>query len=228
MANDKRPNNGKVRGSGWGIFLFILFLLAFLALTWCLTWYDVQPIGVGGTTVGFATINGLFNSLFPGDAASFRISEVIGNFCLLLAACNAILALGDLIHNRGFRRMHKRYLVTMFYYTVIVGLYIAFSLIPINSRPNNFEQSYPSSHTLLALNVLYSEIVLLGYGARRHRDWIEILDVFLVIAMIAMVVFRLLSGVHWLTDIAGGLLLSFSLMSLYRVIVRKVDRRPLS
>ena len=33
--------------------------------------------------------------------------------------------------------------------------------------------------------------------------------------MASMVVFRLLSGVHWLTDIIGGVILSASLICLY-------------
>ncbi len=223
MANDPRPYGKRVSSLRWGIFLSILLLAVFAVFTWLVTWYDVQPIGINGTNVGFATINKAVHDLFPGDEGCYKATEILGHFCLLIAACNAIQALGNLISKRGLRRMDKWYLITMFYYAAIVACYIAFSLIPINSRPNNFEQSYPSSHTLLAICVLYSEIVFLSYGARRNRDWIQIFDIVLIMMMIVMVVFRLLSGVHWLTDIVGGILLSFALMCFYRTLVRYFD-----
>ncbi|MBR2281512.1 MAG: phosphatase PAP2 family protein [Spirochaetales bacterium] len=223
MANDLSPYRKRVSGLRWGILISILLFAVFAVFTWCVTWYDMQPIGINGAYVGFGTINKAFHDMFPGDAGCYNATEVMGQFCILVAACNALLALGNLIHSRGFRRMGKRYLITMFYYAVIVALYIAFSLIPINSRPNNYEQSYPSSHTLVGLCVLYSEIVLLGYGAKRNRDWIVIFDIALSILMTAMVVFRLLSGVHWFTDIVGGVLLSLALMCIYRTLVRYFD-----
>ena len=223
MASDPRPYGKRVASLRWGLFFSFLLLVVFAAFTWLVTWYDVQPIGINGANVGFATINKAVHDLFPGDVGCYNATEIIGHFCLLIAACNAFLALVNLIKKKGLRRMDKWYLITMFYYAAIVAVYIAFSMIPINSRPNNFEQSYPSSHTLLAVCVLYSEIVLLGYGAKRNRGWIEVFDIALFIMMIAMVVFRLLSGVHWLTDIVGGILLSFALMSFYRTFVRYFD-----
>jgi len=223
MASDPRPYGKRVSSLRWGIFFSILLLAVFAAFTWCVTWYDVQPIGINGSNVGFATINKAVHDMFPGDEGCYNATEAMGHFCLLIAGCNALFALENLIRKKGLRRMDKWYLITMFYYAAIVAMYIVFSMIPINSRPNNFEQSYPSSHTLLAICVLYSEIVFLSYGAKRNRGWIDMIDIALIIMMIAMVVFRLLSGVHWLTDIVGGVLLSFVLMSFYRTFVRYFD-----
>jgi undecaprenyl-diphosphatase len=39
-----------------------------------------------------------------------------------------------------------------------------------------------------------------------------------------MVIGRLLSGVHWLTDIIGGVLLSIGLVMLYDAIVKTVEK----
>jgi len=223
MANNHSPYGKRLLRFKVNLFTSFLILALFLVFTWSVTWFDVQGIGINGSEVGFATINGLFHEMFPDDKGCYNATEVLGYICLLIAACNAFLAFVDFIRSRGFKGMQKRYLITMFFYAAVVVAYIAFSLIPINSRPNNYEQSYPSSHTMLALCVLYSEIVLLGYGARKNRFWIILFDTMLVILMITMTVLRLLSGVHWLTDIVGGVLLSFTLMSFYRTFVRFFD-----
>ncbi len=223
MANRTSPYRRRLSRFRIGLFASFLLLVIFLVFTWCVTWFDVQPIGINGSTVGFATVNGTFHDLFPDDKGCYNVTETLGHICLLVAACNALMAFVDFIRARGFKNMRKRYLITMFFYAAVVAAYIAFSLIPINARPNNYEQSYPSSHTMLALCVLYSEIVLLGYGSQKNRFWIILFDILLVILMITMVVLRLLSGVHWLTDIIGGVLLSFVFMSFYRTLVRFFD-----
>ncbi len=223
MASDQSSYGKRLSSLRWGIFLSVILLLVFVAFTWTVTWFDVQDIGVNGSSVGYATLNGAIHSMFPSDAGCYEVSETLGHICILVAAVNSFLALVDFIKGHGFRGMHKRYLLTLLLYAVVVVLYIAFSLIPINTRPNSYEQSYPSSHCMLALCVLYSQIVLLGYGAERNRDWVEIFDIMIIIVMVSMVVFRLLSGVHWFTDIVGAMLLSFALMVLYRTLIRFLD-----
>ncbi len=223
MASNPRSYGKRLSSLRWGILLSVILLVLFIVFTWTVTWFDVKGIGINGSPVGYAALNGAVHSMFPSDTGCYEVTETLGHICILVAAVNSLLAFIDFIKGHGFKGMHKRYLLTMFLYAVVVVLYIAFSLIPVNTRPNSYEQSYPSSHTLLALCVLYSEIVLLGYGAERNRDWVEIFDILIIIAMLVMVVFRLLSGVHWFTDIIGAVLLSFSLMVLYRTLVRYLD-----
>ena len=77
------------------------------------------------------------------------------------------------------------------------------------------EASYPSSTTLLVLSVMPT---LLFQAQRRlnHAVARNILCAVTVCFSVFMVVGRLLSGVHWLTDIVGGVLLSAGLFCLYR------------
>lgn len=206
-----------------GLFVSFLLLLLFAIFTWSVTAYDVQSIGINGTAVGYASVNLYFHNLFPYDGASYSFTKLLGYFCVLLAGANVFTALINFIRSHGFSKMHKRYLITMFFYAAVVVCYIGFELAVINRRPENFESSYPSSHTMLALCVLFSEFVLLGYGSRRYSFMIIILRFLLVILMVCMSVFRLLSGVHWLTDIIGAVLLSLFLMCLYGTLVRYFD-----
>ena len=163
-----------------------------------------------------SVINLRFYRAFGYNGKSYQVTEYLGYMCLGLAFANTVLALID------FRRaewsisyMHRRYVITMIFYAVVVAFYVLFLFVKINYRPDELEASYPSSHTLLGVCVMSSEIAILHYSARRLHFWVIIFQIISFVAMVCMVVFRLLSGVHWLTDIVGAGLLSCSLVSAY-------------
>jgi undecaprenyl-diphosphatase len=95
-------------------------------------------------------------------------------------------------------------------------------MIPINYRPvlidGFLEISYPSSTTLLVLCVMPT---LTEQLSRRLRNFPTKKTVTLMTAgfSLFMVIGRLVSGVHWLTDIIGSILLSTGLFSLYKATI---------
>ena len=108
------------------------------------------------------------------------------------------------------------------YYVIVICGYLIFEMIPINYRPiliNGFmEASYPSSTTLLVLSVMPT---LVFQANRRLKNVLlkKTIKLFTMIFTVFMVVGRLLSGVHWLTDIVGSVLLSTGLFYIYKGIV---------
>ena len=202
-----------------GNVLFIsaaVFLALFVVLTCLLLTCDVKNEGYMGTPIGLSSINTRFFRAFGFNEDCVAVTEYLGYICLGLALANTVVAIVD------FRRagcslgyMHRRYVITMFFYAVVVALYVLFLFVKVNYRPIELEPSYPSSHTILGLCVMASEIAILHYSARSLHFWAIIFQIMCFVSMVAMVVFRLLSGVHWLTDIVGAVLLSCSLISLY-------------
>ena len=74
--------------------------------------------------------------------------------------------------------------------------------------------SYPSSTTMLVMTVMPTAALQLK--SRIQNPALRRGIVFAIIAFTAfMVVGRLVSGVHWVTDIIGGGLLSAGLVMLY-------------
>ncbi|MBQ3830409.1 MAG: phosphatase PAP2 family protein [Spirochaetales bacterium] len=205
--------------------LGLAFLVIFLLFTYMVMKYDTAPVGFGGSVIGFSRFNTAFHELFPGDKGCYAASETLGYICLMLAGANAIIAIADFIRHRGIMNMHRRNIITMCYYAVVVAFYVLFEFVVINQRPTEAEASYPSSHTMLALCVLYSEFVLLGFAAERNRSWASVFRIVCIVAMLSMIAFRLLSGVHWFTDICGGILLSLSLMMFYRACICRFCER---
>ena len=76
------------------------------------------------------------------------------------------------------------------------------------------EASYPSSTTLLVLSVMPTMV----FQAKRrltNKYFINITCIFTYLYSTFMVIGRLFSGVHWFTDIIGGILLSAGLFLMY-------------
>ena len=214
--------------SGAGIWLFLAIVLAavFAAFTYLVMTYDVAPVGFNGAKVGFSTINVTVHEMFPWDEGSYELTKYLGYICLIAVGVNGLVTVMDFFRHKGrMHRMHKRNIITCIFYVVVGGFYVLFEYFVVNTRPISAEASYPSSHTMLALCVLYTVFVLLGFSNWNYRFMASILRVLCILAMIAMVVFRLLSGVHWVTDICGGVLLSFSLMCFYKAAIKRFCRR---
>lgn len=214
--------------SGAGIWLFLAIVLAavFAAFTYLVMTYDVAPVGFNGAKVGFSTINVTVHEMFPWDEGSYELTKYLGYICLIAVGVNGLVTVMDFFRHKGrMYRMHKRNIITCIFYVVVGGFYVLFEYFVVNTRPISAEASYPSSHTMLALCVLYTVFVLLGFSNWNYRFMASILRVLCILAMIAMVVFRLLSGVHWVTDICGGVLLSFSLMCFYKAAIKRFCRR---
>ena len=175
---------------------------------------DASAIAPDGSYVGFSHINASANRVLGASVLCYKLTEYLGYLCLVIAAIHAVAALRSLVKAKSLLKMDRLYLATMVLYAVVIGFYILFELFVVNVRPTEAEASYPSSHTMLALCVLYSTAVILK--RKGDKPIFKVLTVLCYVAMALMVVMRLLSGVHWLTDIIGAIILSASLLLCYR------------
>ena len=82
------------------------------------------------------------------------------------------------------------------------------------------EASFPSSHTMLTCVVLGGILMVLDNYVK-HKGACTALKALCWLVMVVAVVGRLISGVHWFTDIIGGLLISAALLALYAAVKTK-------
>ena len=81
-----------------------------------------------------------------------------------------------------------------------------------------------SSHTMLVCVIMGSAILLLGKYVK--SDVLSTVLRVICAAIIAITVIgRLISGVHWFTDILGGILISVMLLNLYAEILERIEKR---
>ena len=200
----------------------ILLLAAFAVWTFLIQTVDVHLIGPRQSAVGFATVNGWFHRLTNVHWMLYTLTDWLGLVPIVVCLLFACVGLAQLVQRRSLLKVDLDILLLGVYYVLVIFAYLLFEMIPLNYRPvlieGILEASYPSSTTLLVLSVMPT----LHFQAERRlknsmlRRCIRVLT---VLFSVFMVVGRLLSGVHWLTDIVGAILLSGGLFLLYKASV---------
>lgn len=196
----------------------LCLLAAFVLWTAAVCLVDVQPIGPQESAVGFAAINGAFHAITGVHMALYNITDILSVIPLGCVAAFGLLGLVQWIRRKNLRKVDGDILVLGGFYIVVLAFFCLFEVLDINYRPvlieGVLEASYPSSTTMLALCVMPSVMLQLrrrmknGAAKRCTQAALFVFTAFLVIG-------RLVSGVHWLTDIIGGVLLSAGLVLLY-------------
>ena len=200
-------------------FSIALGLLAAFALwTIAISLIDVQAIGPRGSTVGFATLNSMVHRLTGVHMQLYTITDWLGLVPVAFGFGFALLGLAQWIKRKSILKVDGSILILGGFYIVTLAAYLFFESYVVNYRPvlieGYLEASYPSSTTLLVLCVMPTAIMQLRDRIKQpmFRKCVSIV----ITAFIAfMVIGRLVSGVHWLTDIIGGILLSAGLVMIY-------------
>ena len=192
---------------------------AFALWTVLIQCVDVQAVGQNGTKIGFADFNVWFHQLTGVHMMIYTITDWLGLIPIFICLCFGVMGLMQLIKRRSILKVDLDILLLGVYYVLVIACYLIFEMIPINYRPvlieGRLEASYPSSTTLLILSVMPT---LMFQTNRRVSNAIirKAVGVFAIAFSAFMVIGRLISGVHWATDIIGSVLLSAGLYMLYR------------
>jgi undecaprenyl-diphosphatase len=200
-------------------FCIALGLLAAFALwTIAIRFIDVQPIGPQGSTVGFATLNSIIHTRTGVHMQLYTITDWLGLVPVAFGLGFAMLGLAQWIKRKSLLKVDRSILVLGGFYIATMVAYLVFESFVINYRPvliaGNLEASYPSSTTLLVLCVMPTAMMQLR-GRINNRVLRGGVSIAIASFIVFMVAGRLVSGVHWLTDIIGGILLSAGLVTMY-------------
>lgn len=200
----------------------ISFLAAFALWTLAIRFVDIQPIGPQESSVGFAILNGWIHRLTGVHMSLYVITDWLGLIPLGFVFGFGILGLVQWIQRKKLHLVDFSILVLGGFYLIVMAVFLLFEVYVVNYRPvlieGILEVSYPSSTTLLVMCVMPTAFMQLHDRIQNpllNRCVCLAITVFIAF----MVVGRLLSGVHWVTDIIGGALLSASLVTMYRSVI---------
>ena len=198
------------------------FLAVFILWTILIQTVDVKPIGINETLVGFSSVNKWFHFLTGVNMTLYTITDWSGLLPLFICMAFGFIGFIQLLRRKSLFKVDLDIIFLGVYYVIVILFYLGFEMIPINYRPifiNGFmEASYPSSTTLLVLSVMPT----LAFQIDRRFENTTVKNIIKIITILFslfMVVGRLVSGVHWLTDIIGSVFLSFGLFCVYKAIV---------
>ena len=201
----------------------LCLLAAFTLWTAAVRFIDVQAIGPRGSSVGFATINAMFHDLTGVHMVMYTITDWLGLVPVAFGFGFTILGLIQWFKRKNLFKVDCSILFLGGFYLIVLAAYLLFEEYVVNYRPvliNGYlEASYPSSTTLLVMCVMPTAMMQLN--SRIKNTVFKRCVLLLIAAFIGfMVIGRLISGVHWLTDIVGGALLSAGLVMFYHTIIK--------
>lgn len=194
-------------------------LLSFLLWTALICFVDVRPIGPLGSFVGFASLNGFVHEVLGVDMTLYVLTDFLGLLPLGVMLFFAALGLFQWVSRKSILKVDRSLLCLGGFYLLVMATYLFFEAVPFNYRPvlidGVLEASYPSSTTLLVLTVMPTAAMQCMARLER-RAWRRTTVLLIAAFTVLTVVGRLLSGVHWVTDIIGGSLISTALVFAYR------------
>ena len=196
-------------------------LAVFVLWTVLIRFVDVEAIGPRQSSVGFATLNGYIHNLTGVNMSLYIITDWLGLVPVGVAFGFAVLGIVQCIKRKSLLKVDRSILTLGGFYIVVMAVYILFEIVVINYRPTlidgYLEASYPSSTTILVMCVMPTAMMQLRTRIKNdlfRRCVMLTITVFIIF----MVIGRLVSGVHWITDIIGGAILSTGLVMLYYLV----------
>jgi len=191
---------------------------AFVLWTLTVCFVDVQAIGPQQTAVGLASLNSMVHKLTGVHMTLYTITDWLGLVPVFCAIGCAALGLAQWINRKSITKVDHSLLLLGAFYIIVFGAYFFFEKHVVNYRPvlisGNLEASYPSSTTLLVLCIMPTTIMQLKSRIKK-KSLRNLLCIMISAFSVFMVICRLVSGVHWLSDIIGGVLLSAALVLMY-------------
>lgn len=202
----------------------LLFLTAFVLWTVAICFIDVASIGPENSAIGFSKLNGFIHSMTGVNMFLYTLTDWLGLVPFFTIFAFAFLGLTQWIKRKSILKVDYSLLILGVYYIIVLIFYLFFEEFVINHRPvlinGILEASYPSSTTMLALCVMPTALMQLNMRIKRQRLKLYI-SAMIYIFTLFTVIARLISGVHWFTDIFGGILLSFGLVMIYYYVLKR-------
>ncbi len=194
------------------------FVAAFVLWTVLVRFIDLRAIGPEGSPVGFGALNRFVHDLTGVNLILYTLTDWLGLVPIAVAVGFAVFGLAQWIGRKSLKKVDRSILALGVFYVVVIAAYLFFEAVVINYRPvliNGYlEASYPSSTTMLVASVMPT--AAMQVRLRIKNTALRRCVILAIITFTAfMVIGRLLSGVHWITDIIGGVLLSAGLVTIY-------------
>ena len=210
--------------------LSVLCFALFIVLIAVVRIVDVAAIGPEGTKVGLSSLNQAVHNALGVNMGLYKITQYLGYATLLLAAGVGVFGLIQLIQRRSLKKVDNAIWLLAGLYAATAVLYVLFEKVIVNYRPMIMpdetvpEASFPSTHTMMFFVILGSAAMMAGRYVKNPKTALLIRVVCAVLVILGTA-FRLGSGVHWLSDICGGVLISSALLLAFSAMLEKCDSK---
>ena len=203
--------------------LFVLFIVILILVKAV----DEKTIGDSQSLVGLGSINeSVFNKLGKNENLS-KVTDVIFGLSFGVVAFMACLGLYRLVKEK---KLDLTLVILGAFYVLLAVTYLVFEIIHINYAPllKNGEpkDSFPSSHVFISVFILLSAIIVTNINIKKPVIRYTLIGIAVLLSVL-MVVFRLLSGWHWFSDILAGEALALFYVLLYTLIIASLEKKTI-
>lgn len=191
-----------------------IFFALFVCFTLLVAFLGRKTITMSSFTVSATQLDIAVFSLITPSNTWLLLSEIIGYGAIasafLISICVAVL----FIKTKSLKQINRALLCAVVAYVITILFYVLFEFVSINYRPilidGELEKSYPSSHFLLSLVVCFTIDLVLKQKITNKKARV-ILSILLTLLATLVGVGRVLSAMHWVSDVIGSLLLGLSI-----------------
>ena len=195
----------------------IVLTIISIIYTFLVKTVDVGQIGPYASSVGFSKINKLFINFIGSNMTIYKLTEILGLMTFIIVGIYGIIGLIELVKRKSLFKVDKEIISLGVLYVLMLMVYVFFEKFIINYRPilldGELEASFPSSHTILSICICVSSLIVSKkYVPKKYIN----ITTFVTVLLLTMVLLgRTISGVHWISDIVGGIIISITLLSYF-------------
>ena len=155
-----------------------------------------------------------------------KITDIILISAIAVLGVFALLGLFEWISRKSLKKVDHEITGFILPSLFMAATYVIFDkFLALNTRPNGSgEPSFPSTHTMVVATIFLCTIFALPKYVK-NKPLRIILDI-LMLALIGLVsAGRVLSNMHWLSDVIGGLVFAVFFATIYYLIIKKHHKK---
>ena len=204
------------------------FFGAFLIFTILVAMVDRSAIGPNGSIVGLSSMNKWFADIIGCNMMLYKVTDWVSILAVVTAVIYAVIGIMQWIKRKKLAKVDSSILILGVFYIAIFVIYVMFNYVVLNYRPvlinGNLEPSFPSSTTLMSITFL----MFSNYQSDRflkNKNLKLTAKISSTLLMLFLVVGRIISGVHWFSDIIASVLLSLAIVFLYYYLCKVFEEK---
>ena len=183
---------------------------------------DVKAIGPNKSSVGFSGINKAYADMVGSNMTIYKLTEIFGLLVFIIVGVYGLIGIYQLFKRKSLFKVDREIIGLGVLYVLMISVYLIFDKIAINYRPiiidGELEPSFPSSHTMLAICTCVSSLMVYKKYVPSKFNYLVLFSTVLLLTLVFLG--RTISGVHWISDILGGVIISLTLLTYFYTIIK--------
>ena len=151
-----------------------------------------------------------------------KITDIILLTSFIILFVFVVLGLCQLFSRKSLKKVDRSLLAMPVPLTLMAITYFVFDkFFILNTRPNGSgEPSFPSTHTMVVATIFFCVAIILPRYIKSKSAYIT-LDILMLALLVLVCIGRVAANMHWISDVAGGLIFAAIFAAIYYLIIRR-------